>query len=150
MNLEFKLKRVGGLLGYFAGTFRWILHMFGTPIIVDSSIVLIFLTHSCLRLHWPVPSGNFVYPSVLSAPLTLPQMCEAMSSCLHIFLTITSISWHMREGDRAYQANRVGCQPHCKEENRVYMVQQNSSIYNNWFWSIRLCSRKEVNIVWAV
>ena len=108
------------MCGWFAGTFcwdfDWILHIFGTPIVVDSSFVLILVNCPCLHLYWLVPRGNFVYPSVLSTPLTLPRECEVVSNCLCIFLTIASILLRTRKGDRACQANAVGYQLHGKEK----------------------------------
>ena len=131
MNIESKLKCASGLPRYFVKTFDRILYMFGMPIVVGSSFMLILLTCLCLRLHQLVPRGSLVYLSVLSAPLTSPWTFEALLSCLRIFLTIASTSLRMRKGNRAHQVNVVGYQLHGKEGKRVYMLPLNPSIHNN-------------------
>ena len=63
---------MGGLPGYFAGTFaRYYICLEHLIVVI---LLRAYLNRVSLRLNWLVPRGKLDYLSVLSVPFALPRM----------------------------------------------------------------------------
>ena len=90
LNVEFELKCVVGLPGYFARTFSRHYICLGTSIVVDFFFCALPLRLCwCSHFHRLVLRGKTIYSSLLFASLTLPRTYEVPPSCLQLVLTLT-------------------------------------------------------------
>ena len=141
------------MCGWFAGTFRRdfyrTLYMFGTYHCCDSS--------SCYS------DTCELEPALAGAErqtLLSERAVGALRSASNVRRTAARLKhtpneyWredaNTRSCDRTFSTETLGCQQGELREKRVYTLPQIPGVYNNWFRSIRLCSREEENIVCAV